>query len=99
MHSHCFWYDSRICISASASGSAFRTVQYTAAFEFFFGALVKKLLGGQIRVQYSNPDLPGLIHSHPGIAFAGRKSYRKIKDKSKSGLKRKIFDILALLLF
>jgi hypothetical protein len=57
---------------ASASGSAFRTVRYAAAFEFFFGALVKKPLGGRIRVQYSDPDLPGLIRIHPDIAFAGR---------------------------
>jgi hypothetical protein len=57
---------------AFASGSAFRTVQYAATFKFFFGALVKNLLGGRIRVQYSDPDLPELIRSHPGTAFAGR---------------------------
>ncbi len=57
---------------ASASGSAFRTVRYAATFKFFFGALVKKLLGDRTRVQYSDPDLPRLIRSHPGTAFAGR---------------------------
>jgi hypothetical protein len=57
---------------ASASGSAFRTVWYAAPFKFFFGALVKKLLGGRTRVQYSDPDLPRLIRSHPGTAFSAR---------------------------
>jgi hypothetical protein len=60
-------YGPGICIRARIP---YRTVH--AAFEFFFGTLVKKLLGGRIRVQYSDPDLPGLIRSHPGIAFAGR---------------------------
>ncbi len=31
--------------------------------------LIDAVLGGRIRVQYSDPDLPGLIRSHPGIAF------------------------------
>jgi hypothetical protein len=48
----------------------YRTVR--GLFKFFFGALVIKLLGGRIRVQYSDLGLPGLIRSHPGIAFAGR---------------------------
>jgi hypothetical protein len=34
--------------------------------------LVKKLLDGRIRVQCSDLDLPGLIRSHPGTAFAER---------------------------
>ena len=55
---------------ASASGSAFRTVRYGAAFSFALAYQKIKLLGDRIRVQYSDPDLPGLIPSHPGIAFA-----------------------------
>ncbi len=54
--------------AASTSKSAFRTVRYAAA----FGELVKKLLDGRIRVQYSDPDLPELVCSHLGTAFAGR---------------------------
>jgi hypothetical protein len=57
---------------ASASGSAFRTVRYAAAFSFALAYQKFKLLGDWIRVQYSDPDLPGLIPSHPGIAFARR---------------------------
>jgi hypothetical protein len=31
---------------------------------------IKKLLNDRIRVQYSDPDLPGLIRIHPAITFA-----------------------------
>jgi hypothetical protein len=37
---------------------------------FFFGAKVRKLLNDRIRVQYSDPDLPELVRSHPAIAFS-----------------------------
>ncbi len=30
------------------------------------------MLNDRIRVQYMDPDLPGLVRSHPGIAFAKR---------------------------
>ena len=46
---------------ASASGTAFRTARYASAFEFCFWRIKIKLVCGRIRVQYSDPDLPGLI--------------------------------------
>ncbi len=82
---------------AFASGFAFRTVRYAATFKFFFGTLVKNLLGGRIRVQYSDPDLPGLIRSHPGTALLDarcprwRGQSKKTTTRLKSSFKDKIY--------
>ncbi len=72
----------------SESLSPFRTLRYAAAFSFFFGASVKKLLGDRIRVQYSDPDLPELIRvfraSHSQHATTGIKLRLKDKNLSKN---------------
>jgi hypothetical protein len=73
-----------------------RTVRYASAFEFCIGASKIKLLGVRIRVQYLDPDLPGLVRiirhriRMTCDAHDGGDSPRKTTAGPKSGLKIKI---------